>query len=252
MNSLVYIRNDQILTDTLTVAQKFNKSHRDVLRDVRRTLSLIDGEWGVRNFAQTPYEHPQNGQTYTIYTMTEDGFTLLAMSYTGAEAMQFKLDYIREFRRMQEELQRPRELSRLDLIDLAREAELARIQAESEKAALSEQIALQRPKVALYDVAMAADNGESVAVVAKSLGIGPNKLFRWLRDEHILIDHGSRYNLPFQEHIDAGRFTVRQYSITHFAHGIENKAQTLVTPKGMAYIHERWQAAHQTGLGVAK
>jgi hypothetical protein len=36
-----------------------------------------------------------------MYTMTKDGFTLLAMGYTGKEAMQFKVAYINEFNRME-------------------------------------------------------------------------------------------------------------------------------------------------------
>jgi phage regulator Rha-like protein len=37
----------------------------------------------VRNFAETPYIHPQNGQTYRLFAMPRDGFTLLAMGFTG-------------------------------------------------------------------------------------------------------------------------------------------------------------------------
>ena len=145
----------------------------------------------------------------------------------------------------------PRELSRLELIDMARDAEIARIQAEAEKAALSQQLAAQQPKVALYDVAMTAENAMAIGTAAKLLNIGPNKLFAWLREQGLLMTQGSRYNLPRQTYIDQGLFTVREYTITHTSH-IENKTQTLVTQKGLAYIHERWQAAHQTGLEVAK
>jgi phage regulator Rha-like protein len=38
--------------------------------------------------------------------MTEQGFTLLVMGYTGQRAMEFKEKYIAEFHRMREELQR--------------------------------------------------------------------------------------------------------------------------------------------------
>ena len=48
-----------------------------------------DGE-GVRNFANTPWTNPQNGQTYREYTMDRDGFRLLAMGFTGAEAREFQ------------------------------------------------------------------------------------------------------------------------------------------------------------------
>jgi hypothetical protein len=41
-----------------------------------------------------------------MYWMTRDGFTLLAMGFTGKEALRFKLAYIDAFNRMEEELRR--------------------------------------------------------------------------------------------------------------------------------------------------
>lgn len=40
-----------------------------------------------------------------MYLMTRDGFTLLAMGYTGAKAMKFKLAYIKHFNAMEKILQ---------------------------------------------------------------------------------------------------------------------------------------------------
>lgn len=40
-----------------------------------------------------------------MYIMTRDGFTLLAMGYTGEKAMQFKLAYIKQFNAMEKALQ---------------------------------------------------------------------------------------------------------------------------------------------------
>lgn len=100
---------------------------------------------------------------------------------------------------------------------------------------LEAQITQQAPKVALYDTAMNAKNNMSMAAVAKTLGFkgfGRNNLFAFLRDRKILMAN----NDPYQEYIDRGYFEVRQYPITHFSTGIENKTQTLVTPKGMDYI----------------
>lgn len=98
-----------------------------------------------------------------------------------------------------------------------------------------EQLALQAPKVALYDTAMSAGNDFTMERVSKTIGYGRNKLFQFLRDIKILRNN----NLPYQEYIDRGYFNVRQYSITHLTQGIENKTQTLVTARGMAYIHDQ-------------
>lgn len=88
------------------VARHFGKRHDDVLRAIRNLLpQLPDG--GVRNFAETPCTDPQNGQTYSAYRLTRDGFTLLAMGFTGKKALAFKLAYIDAFNKMEAELQKP-------------------------------------------------------------------------------------------------------------------------------------------------
>ena len=56
--ALVFMQEDRVMTDSLTVARVFGKNHADVLRDVRHVLSEVDAEWGISNFADTPYEHP--------------------------------------------------------------------------------------------------------------------------------------------------------------------------------------------------
>lgn len=244
MNELVYVEGNRVLTDSLRVARVFDKGHDKVLRDIR-TLGC-SAEFRLANFGESSYRNEQ-GREMPCYQLTEQGLMLLAMGYTGPFAMGIKERYIAAFEAMKRELETrhaPRPLSRLELIDLAREAEVARLDAEAKAEALSAQLTLQAPKLALYEVAMHATNAQSVGVVAKALGLGQNRLFAWLRDEKILISQGAKKNLPMQDYLDRGYFTVREYSITHLTSGIQNKAQTLVTPKGMAWIHARWQAQH--------
>ena len=60
----------------------------------------------------------QNGQSYPIYYMNRDGFTLLAMGFTGTKALKFKLQYIEAFNSMEEQVKlptSPREIARLAL-----------------------------------------------------------------------------------------------------------------------------------------
>lgn len=55
-------------------------------------------------FFKTEYTHPQNHQKYTMYLMNRDGFSLLAMGFTGKEAVQWKLKYIEAFNQMEKQL----------------------------------------------------------------------------------------------------------------------------------------------------
>lgn len=96
---LVIMKNRQAVTTSLQVADSFNRNHRDVLRS-------IDGMKDVRNFAHMFSETnvPDSyGRPRRAYYMNRDGFTLLAMGFTGQDAMNFKLDYIDAFNRMEQQ-----------------------------------------------------------------------------------------------------------------------------------------------------
>lgn len=109
MNELVFIENDRVVTDSLTVADVFEKNHDHVMRDIRNQISKLaeagEGEWGVTKFEETHYQHPQNRQFYAKYLMTEDAFALVAMSYVTPKAMKMKVKFLDEFKRMKEHMQ---------------------------------------------------------------------------------------------------------------------------------------------------
>lgn len=96
---IVTIKNNAVVASSIDVAEYFKKAHRNVLADIDRLIVE-----GVLDFQQTHYVHPQNGQAYRSFDMTRDGFTLLAMGFTGKKALQFKLRYIEQFNAMEAEL----------------------------------------------------------------------------------------------------------------------------------------------------
>lgn len=102
MNDLVFVKDNQIVTDSLTVAESFNKEHARVLRDVRDLE--CSNEFRVGNFTESTYKNSV-GREYPQFIMTEQGFSLLVMSYTGKQAMHFKEMYINEFHQMRENLE---------------------------------------------------------------------------------------------------------------------------------------------------
>jgi Rha family phage regulatory protein len=85
------------------VAEYFHKDHRKVLRSIDNLLGGLPKN-GHTLFKETSYIEEQNGQTYRKYIMTRDGFSLLAMGFTGKKALQWKLRYIEEFNKMEKAL----------------------------------------------------------------------------------------------------------------------------------------------------
>lgn len=99
----IIITDGQPTTTTQDIADVYGKRHDDVLRIVRKRM-IEAGEWGVRNFAETPYINSQNGQTYPVIRMTKKGFHFVVGKFTGAKAVQHQIAFADEFERMEAEL----------------------------------------------------------------------------------------------------------------------------------------------------
>lgn len=101
MNELVIMHNKQAVTTSLRVAEVFGKDHKHVLETIS---NLAAEKSAAKFFAETTYDN--RGKQYPMYYMNRDGFTLLAMGFTGKKALQFKIKYIQAFNSMEATLKR--------------------------------------------------------------------------------------------------------------------------------------------------
>ena len=88
--------SERVVVTSLDIAETFGKEHKQVLRDIREIK--CSAEFGRHNFTPTSYIDQWN-RTQPMYYVTRDGFTLLAMGYTGEKALKFKEGYIKQFSR---------------------------------------------------------------------------------------------------------------------------------------------------------
>lgn len=88
-----------------------------------------------------------------------------------------------------------------------------------------------KPKADQHDLFLTGENCQPMNEVAKSLDIGRNKLFEYLRDKKVFM----RNNVPYQNYLDRGYFKVIEKPIAMGGSNF-NKTQTLVTSKGVEYI----------------
>ena len=95
-------KQEVTVVSSLDVAETFGKEHKNVLKDIRE-LNCSE-EFGRLNFEPTNYIDEHN-RKQPMYYITRDGFTLLAMGYTGEKAMKFKEAYIKQFNAMERMLQ---------------------------------------------------------------------------------------------------------------------------------------------------
>lgn len=103
-NKLVFESKGEVVTDSLTIAEMFNKDHDKVLRDIRTQMDYAGKEFSFANFGESNYIN-ERGRSYPKYNLSEEAFTLVAMSYNTKEAVQMKIKFIEEFKRMKQHIQ---------------------------------------------------------------------------------------------------------------------------------------------------
>lgn len=101
---LVFENNGNAVTDSLTIAEMFSKDHDKVLRDIRTQMNYTGKEFSLANFGESTYTN-ERGRKYLKYNLTEEAFTLVVFGYNTREAVQTKIKFIQEFKRMKEYIQ---------------------------------------------------------------------------------------------------------------------------------------------------
>jgi Rha family phage regulatory protein len=97
-------KNEEVLvTSSRMVAEAFGKEHKHVLEAIENIKAENSALTSM--FFETSYQ-AGTGKNYKEYIMNRDGFSLLAMGFTGAEALRWKLKYIQAFNEMETELKR--------------------------------------------------------------------------------------------------------------------------------------------------
>jgi Rha family phage regulatory protein len=96
--SICFVDNEQgeAMVSSREVAAKFGKNHKDVLRVIESITSAEKSEFIGRNFALNSYTD-SIGRTLPEWRLTKDGFSLVAMGFTGHEALAWKIRFIEAF-----------------------------------------------------------------------------------------------------------------------------------------------------------
>ncbi|MEW4234441.1 ORF6C domain-containing protein [Bacillus thuringiensis] len=106
---LVFEDNGEVVTDSLMVAEMFGKEHDKVLRDIRTQMDYAGKEFSLANFGESTYTN-ERGRMYPKYNLTEEAFTLVVFGYNTKEAVQTKIRFIQEFKRMKEYIKKQQQV----------------------------------------------------------------------------------------------------------------------------------------------
>ena len=234
MNDIILsTQNGEPVVSSREVAKNFGKEHKDVLKAIN---NLVAQNCAAKSmFHLSDFEN--RGKKYPMYLMNRDGFSLLAMGFTGKEALEWKLKYIAAFNAMEKQLAQRPQLSRAELMAQAL------IAAHDELEHKDRQIAELTPKGIFADAVSASKKSILVGELAKLLcqngvQIGQSRLFVWMRERGYLIKDPKRsdYNMPTQRAVEQGLFEIKETTVVHSdGHTSINKTPK-VTGKGQIYF----------------
>lgn len=233
----VRIENEQMVTDSRNVSEVFGKRHDNVLRDIESIKK------DVLNFEEMFFEStmPDSyGREQRVYLMNRDGFALLAMGFTGSEAMQWKLKYISAFNEMEKVVNSPEQI-------MARALRIAQQTVDSLKDRckfLGGQVVEQQkvieelqPKASYYDMILQCKDLIATTVIAKDYGMSAKKFNLVLHNMGIQFKQGDMWVL-YAKYQGCGYLKTKTHNYPD-AEGVQHsKEHSYWTQKGRLFIYE--------------
>lgn len=234
-NLTIINQNGQLLVESRQVAEMVDKEHSHLMRDIRGYMEVLgQSNFGLSNFfIESTYLSEQN-KTLPCYLITRKGCDMVANKMTGEKGVLFTATYVTRFEEMEQELNKPQQLTRMQILEIA-------MAAEKQVVELQATITEQRPKVLLANSVTASKKSILIGELAKILkqngiDIGQNRLFEWLRSKGYLgRKSGDNFNLPTQKAMEIGLFEIKKTAINH-SDGIRIERTPKVTGKGQLYF----------------
>lgn len=116
MSNLINITNQegQLLVSSREVSENFEKEHKHVMQSIRELETSVKNSTNL--FIESIYLDSYSREQRE-YLLTRDGFTLLAMGFTGKKALEWKIKYIKAFNKMEKALREVYHISETALVN---------------------------------------------------------------------------------------------------------------------------------------
>ena len=204
------------------IADLTNSGHDNVLKTIRALVAR-----GVVSGNETPYVHPQNGQTYSEFLLSYRDTMVVVSGYS----VELRARIIDRWQELEAQAAKPVELSTMDILQIAMESEKARLLAV-------EQLAIAAPKAAFVDQYVEAAGSMSFRQVAKLLNANERQFRQMLLDKGVMYYLGGVLT-PYSQHQEAGRFEVKTGTSETNGHAF---SQARFTAKGVQWVAGLWAA----------
>ncbi|AIY01174.1 hypothetical protein ART_1575 [Arthrobacter sp. PAMC 25486] len=198
-----------LIVSSLTIAEGAGVEHRAVLQLVNNNIDDLE-EFGGVAFEMRPFETAGGTQTRRVALLNEQQSTLV-MTYqqNTAQVRLFKMALVRTFFQMAKELQAaPAELSRMQILQMALDAEQLSMEMERKNNELTARISEDAPKVAYVQTFVAADDRITIRTLAGNLGTPEQELRALLvRKGWIYAEQEERWSEKRQELVRRTRYS---------------------------------------------
>lgn len=104
MNNLVIMHDKQAVTTSLVLAEVFEKQHKNVIQAIEAKIEPAENQARYKRMFYEGIYIDKKGEQRKMYYLNRDGFTFIAMGFTGRKADEFKLKYIDAFNKMEEQI----------------------------------------------------------------------------------------------------------------------------------------------------
>ncbi len=104
MNELVIMHDRQAVTTSLILAEAFEKQHKNVIQAIEAKIEPAENSARYKQMFYEGIYTDKKGEQRKMYYLNRDGFTFIAMGFTGRKADEFKLKYIDAFNKMEEQI----------------------------------------------------------------------------------------------------------------------------------------------------
>ena len=202
------------------IATLCEKEHKNVIRDIRNMLDSLDGSLLNHEY----YQILTDERGYTSEILLNENLSInLVTGYNPT----LRLRMVQHW----QELRKPKELSRMELIELA-------MQAERERIALENKVEQLQPKADAYEILSGAKGSVSIRVASGELKVPEKKLIQWLLDNDWAYREGNRTDgklLPHAHRKEQGYLELVSV-VTYNTGEAVARSQTKVTQKGLARL----------------
>ena len=202
------------------IATLCEKEHKNVIRDIRNMLDSLDDSLLSHEY----YQILTDERGYTSEILLNENLSInLVTGYNPT----LRLRMVQHW----QELRKPKELTRMELIELA-------MHAERERIALENKVEQLQPKADAYEILSGAKGSVSIRVASGELKVPEKKFIQWLLDNDWAYREGNRTDgklLPHAHRKEQGYLELVSV-VTYNTGEAVARSQTKVTQKGLTRL----------------